>query len=67
MNTAKKQQHVVTSRSHEEKPSKKADSLEDIQVQKARIESLKKAIGEKIKDPALAKKAALILSEMLSK
>lgn len=67
MNTAKKQQHVGQVRSHEEQPSKKADSLEDIQVQKARIESLKKAIGEKIKDPALAKKAALILSEMLSK
>jgi len=67
MNTAKKQQHVATARSHEEKPSKAAHSQEDLQAQKARIESLKKAIGEKIKDPALAKKAALILSEMLSK
>lgn len=67
MNTAKKQQHVGPARSHEEKPSKATHSQEDLQAQKARIESLKKAIGEKIKDPALAKKAALILSEMLSK
>ena len=36
-------------------------------VQKAEIERMKKVITEKIKDPALAKKAAMIISEMLDK
>lgn len=67
MNTAKKQVHVEKTHSHEEKTSKTNYSIEELQAQKMQIESLKKAIGEKIKNPALAKKAALILSEMLSK
>lgn len=36
-------------------------------VQKAEIERMKKLITEKIKDPALAKKAAMIITEMLNK
>ena len=36
-------------------------------VQKLEIERMKKIIAEKIKDPALARKAAMIISEMLDK
>lgn len=39
----------------------------DSVVQKAEIERMKKLITEKIKDPALAKKAAMIITEMLNK
>lgn len=35
-------------------------------VQKAEIERLKKLLSEKIKDPKSAKKAALIITEMLN-
>ena len=35
-------------------------------VQKAEIERMKKLLSEKIKDPKLAKKAALIITEMLT-
>lgn len=38
------------------------DNLRD----KAEIERMKKLLSEKIKDPALAKKAAYIISEMLN-
>jgi hypothetical protein len=34
---------------------------------KRQIEVLKKIIGEKMKDPALSKKAAMIIAEMLNK
>lgn len=34
-------------------------------VQKAEIERMKKLINEKIKDPELARKAAMIISDML--
>ncbi len=37
------------------------------QIQKAEIERIKRLLSEKIKDPNLAKKAALIISEMLNK
>ncbi len=40
-----------------------ADNLRD----KAEIDRMKKLLSEKIKDPKLAKKAALIISEMLNK
>ncbi|MBC7539616.1 MAG: hypothetical protein H7281_12405 [Bacteriovorax sp.] len=48
-------------------PEKKKanDSSENI-VQKAEIERMKKLLSEKIKDPKLAKKAALIITEMLN-
>lgn len=35
-------------------------------IQKAEIEKMKKLLSEKIKDPKLAKRAALIISEMLN-
>nr|BDT26897.1 hypothetical protein BHI3_03630 [Bacteriovorax sp. HI3] len=41
--------------------------VDDNIVQKAEIERMKKLITEKIKDPALAKKAAMIITEMLDK
>ena len=49
-------------------PEKKKISTEvvDNTVQKAEIERIKKLLSEKIKDPKLAKKAALIISEMLN-
>jgi hypothetical protein len=40
------------------------DSSQNV-VQKAEIERMKKLISEKIKDPKLAKKAALVIAEML--
>lgn len=53
-------------------PAKKANHLSIVNdnntvVQKAEIERMKKVITEKIKDPALARKAAMIISEMLDK
>jgi hypothetical protein len=35
-------------------------------AQKAEIEKMKKLLSEKIKDPKLAKRAALIITEMLN-
>jgi DNA primase large subunit len=53
-------------------PAKKVNHLTIVNddntiVQKAEIERIKKAITDKIKDPALARKAAMIISEMLDK
>ena len=39
----------------------------DPKILKAEIERMKKLISEKIKDPTLARKAAMIISEMLDK
>ncbi|MBC7428282.1 MAG: hypothetical protein H7336_06705 [Bacteriovorax sp.] len=39
----------------------------DPTIQKAEIERMKKLLSEKIKDPQLARKAAMIISEMLDK
>lgn len=51
---------------------KKSDKLRptdatDNTIQKAEIERMKRLLSEKIKDPELAKKAAMIISEMLDK
>ncbi len=43
------------------------DSTTKNQVEKAEIERMKKLLNEKIKDPNLAKKAALIISDMINK
>lgn len=55
----------------ESAPTKKVNHLsvviDNTVVQKAEIERMKKAITDKIKDPALARKAAMIISEMLDK
>ncbi|MBC7714854.1 MAG: hypothetical protein H7177_16020 [Rhizobacter sp.] len=39
----------------------------DQTIQKAEIERMKKLLSEKIKNPELARKAAMIISEMLNK
>ncbi len=46
---------------------KKPASAPDATIQKAEIERMKKLLSEKIKDPELARKAAMIISEMLDK
>ena len=43
----------------------KLTDASDNTIQKAEIERMKKLLSEKIKDPELAKKAAMIISEML--
>lgn len=52
-------------------PAKKVNHLSVVNdntvVQKAEIDRMKKLISEKIKDPTLARKAAMIISEMLDK
>lgn len=45
----------------------KVDTTAQNNVAKAEIERMKKLLSEKIKDPNLAKKAAMIISEMLNK
>lgn len=47
-------------------PEKKKLNTDSSSVQKAEIERMKKLLTEKIKDPKLAKKAALIIAEMLN-
>jgi hypothetical protein len=46
-----------------ETPTTPTDNI----IQKSEIERLKKLLSEKIKDPKLAQKAAMIISEMLTK
>lgn len=48
-----------------EKKKIESDSTQNV-IQKAEIERMKKLLSEKIKDPKLAKKAAMIISEMLN-
>ena len=49
------------------KSLKKTDAVQDTAVQKAEIERMKKLLSEKIKNPELARKAAMIITEMLDK
>lgn len=49
------------------KPKLKIVEATDNVTQKAEIERMKKMIAEKIKDPALARKAAMLITEMLDK
>ena len=46
---------------------KNLNSAPDATIQKAEIEKMKKLLSEKIKNPELARKAAMIISEMLDK
>ena len=46
---------------------KNSNSAPDATIQKAEIERMKKILLEKIKNPELARKAAMIISEMLDK
>lgn len=48
-----------------EKKKIEIDSSQNV-VHKAEIERMKKLLSEKIKDPKLAKKAAMIIAEMLN-
>lgn len=47
-------------------PVKKPSDTTETMAQKAEIERMKRLVTEKIKDPKMAKKAALIISEMLN-
>ena len=47
-------------------PKTKLTDASDNTIHKAEIERMKKLLSEKIKNPALAKKAAMIISEMLN-
>ncbi len=52
------------------KPEQKKSDLKlvvDNQADKAEIDRMKRLLSDKIKDPKLAKKAAMIISEMLNK
>jgi hypothetical protein len=60
MSAQKKVQTMLT-------PAKQINDEQEKMRQKAEIDRMKKIISEKIKDPAMAKKAALIISEMLKK
>ena len=48
------------------KKIKNVDSSDNVML-KAEIDRMKKLISEKIKDPNVAKKAALIISDMINK
>lgn len=58
--SARKLQKLFTQTS---KDSKRSENIED----KASIEALKKSLQNKLKDPNLARKAAMIISELLQK
>jgi hypothetical protein len=60
MSAQKKVQTMLT-------PAKQQNDEHEKIRQKAEIERMKKIISEKLKDPAMAKKAALIISDMLKK
>jgi hypothetical protein len=47
------------------KPEHKKDSATENLAHKAEIDRMKKLLSEKMRDPKYAKKAALIISEML--
>ena len=49
------------------KPNLKIADANDNAIVKAEIERMKTLLSEKIKDPELARKAAMIISEMLDK
>jgi hypothetical protein len=64
---ALKKRDCLTEKNEMKKDSVPANSHPDSAMAKAEIERMKKLLNEKIKDPNLAKKAALIISEMLKK
>lgn len=71
MSTAKKIIHHFQNKPEEKKPTpapKKTElKIVDDNFEKLEFEKFKKLISEKIKDPKMAKKAALIISEMINK
>lgn len=66
MSAHKKQNWNPLPKPEQKKPAPTNDSAENL-LHKAEIDRMKKLLSEKIKDPKLAKKAALIISEMLNK
>jgi hypothetical protein len=72
MNTQKKIIHHLYNQKEEKQNPPSANSkpqlkIVDSQYEKMEIERFKKLISEKIKDPKMAKKAALIISELINK
>lgn len=70
MNTAKKIIQHFNNKPEEKKnpPAQKTElKIVDSNFEKLEFEKFKKLLSEKIKDPKMAKKAALIISEMLNK
>lgn len=49
----------------DEKKKTSADFSQNV-IEKAEIEKMKRLLSEKIKDPRLAKKAAMIIAEMIN-
>lgn len=66
MGAHKKQNWNPLPKPEPKKPAPAHDTAENL-IHKAEIDRMKKLLSEKIKDPKLAKKAALIISEMLNK
>lgn len=65
MGALKKKSPCPPEHSGPKKPDLKI--VTDNQAQKAEIDRMKRLLSEKIKDPKLAQKAALIISEMINK
>ncbi len=68
--SATKKYYQTAAPQKEEKPVTKKTTVvnqTDTTIAKAEIERMKRLLTEKIKDPALAKKAAMIISDMLKK
>lgn len=64
---AHKKQSWTPLQKPENKKEKPAENNAENLIYKAEIERMKKLLSEKIRDPKLAKKAAMIISEMINK
>lgn len=70
MNTNKKIYYFNNAKDKKKEETKTLPSnlkIVDNNFDKMEVEKLKKAIAEKLKDPAMAKKAAMIIAEMINK
>jgi len=65
MSTAKKINNTICKNHDASKEKTKAHH--DQERLKSELETLRKILAQKLKDPTLAKKAALIISEMINK
>lgn len=66
MGAQKKQNWNPLPKPEPKKPAPANDNAENL-IHKAEIDRMKRLLSEKIKDPKLARKAAMIISEMLNK
>lgn len=64
MGAHKKQNWTPLTHPEEKKPTESKSTAENL-IDKAEIDRMRKLLSEKIRDPKLAKKAAMIISEML--